>query len=74
MPHSFGAKQRKVGHTGEPTMLRRREAVVEPATPYAKRNLELVARRPDGIFVVPFEQEQIGPDFADRPANSGWKI
>jgi hypothetical protein len=32
-----------------------------------KTNLaRLLARRPDGIFVAPFEQGEIGPDFVSR--------
>jgi hypothetical protein len=36
-----------------------------------KTNLaRLLARRPDGIFVAPFEQGEIGPDLFRRPASS----
>jgi bifunctional non-homologous end joining protein LigD len=39
-----------------------------------KTNLaRLLARRPDGIFVAPFEQGEIGPDLFRPPANSAWK-
>jgi bifunctional non-homologous end joining protein LigD len=39
-----------------------------------KTNLaSLLARRPDGIFVAPFEQGEIGTDGSARLANSGWR-
>ena len=37
-----------------------------------KQNLaQLLARRPDGIFVVPFEQGEIGPDLIRAACNMG---
>jgi bifunctional non-homologous end joining protein LigD len=40
-----------------------------------KTNLaRLLARRPDGIFVAPYEQGKIGPDLSVRPAGWGWKV
>jgi hypothetical protein len=34
----------------------------DPPLSMRKANLRLLARRPDGIFVAPFEQGEIGPD------------
>jgi bifunctional non-homologous end joining protein LigD len=40
-----------------------------------KANLErLLARRPEGIFVNPFEQDEIGPDPFRLPAGWVWKV
>jgi hypothetical protein len=37
-----------------------------------KQNLaRLLARRPDGIFVAPFEQGEIGPDLFRAPCDMG---
>ena len=37
-----------------------------------KTNLaRLLARRPDGIFVAPFEQGEIGPDLFEAACNMG---
>jgi ATP-dependent DNA ligase len=39
-----------------------------------KTNLErLLARRPEGLFVNPFERGEIGPDLFRAPAGWGWK-
>jgi len=39
-----------------------------------KAHLErLLARRPDGIFISPFEQGEIGPDSSARPAAWDWR-
>jgi bifunctional non-homologous end joining protein LigD len=40
-----------------------------------KTNLaRLLARRPDGIFVAPFEQGEIGPDLFRAPATWGLRV
>jgi bifunctional non-homologous end joining protein LigD len=40
-----------------------------------KTNLaRLLARRPDGIFVAPFEQGEIGPTCSGLPATWGWRV
>jgi bifunctional non-homologous end joining protein LigD len=40
-----------------------------------KTNLaQLLARRPDGIFVSDFEQGEIGPDRSGKRANSGLRV
>src|SRR3954464_1774655 len=39
-----------------------------------KTNLaRLLARRPDGIFIAPFEAGEIGPAYFGRPASSDWR-
>jgi len=40
-----------------------------------KANLaRLLARRPDGIFVNPFEQGEIGPELFRKACEFGWKV
>lgn len=39
--------------------------------PLSMRKMNLARLRPDGIFVAPFEQEEIGPDRA-LPPRVGW--
>ena len=42
------------------------------AAPLRKTNLDrLLVRRPDGIFVAPFEQGEIGPDLFERRSKEG---
>jgi bifunctional non-homologous end joining protein LigD len=45
---------------------------VPPAAVHAKDNLsQLLARWPDGIFVAPFEQGEIGPDLFRAACDMG---
>jgi bifunctional non-homologous end joining protein LigD len=39
--------------------------------PLSMRKTRLLARRPDGIFVAPFEQGEIGPDLFRAACNMG---
>ena len=40
-----------------------------------KANLaRLLGRRPDGIFVSPFEQGEIGPELFRKACEFGWKV
>ena len=35
--------------------------------------IRMLARRPDGIFVAPFEQGEIGPDLFRHTLRWGWR-